>query len=62
VEVQNRRARANGDLAAKKLAEWKERRPPTFTQRFFFLLNKDKSKEKEIHKTIRSYNGVSLLL
>jgi hypothetical protein len=32
VEVQKRHAEANGDLAAKKLAEWKERRPPTFTQ------------------------------
>jgi hypothetical protein len=29
---------------------------------FFFLRNKDKLKEKEIHRTIRSYNGISLLL
>jgi hypothetical protein len=29
---------------------------------FFFIRNKDKLKEKEIHRTIRSYNGVSLLL
>jgi hypothetical protein len=31
---------------------------------FFFFLEKQKNKlkEKEIHRTIRSYNGVSLLL
>jgi hypothetical protein len=54
------------DLVAKKLAEWKERRPHQRShkekERKKKSRNKNKLKKKDIYRTIRSYNGVSLLL